>query len=417
MVNSSNNNRFENLTLGLPVRDLFPFFKGPYAKKASAYLDTAASALKPTPVIERLTSYLSFEHANIHRGAYELSAHSTVLYNDARATVARYINSKSSQEVVFTRGATEALNLLAYSYGSLLAKDQGLLVSLLEHHSNFVPWQMLAERRQLKLDFIGLTNSASIDIEDYKLKLEKYRPALVALTAHSNSFGTVSDSRELIKLAHDYGAKVVLDATQAVVHGGIDVQHLDADFVVFSGHKLYGPTGIGCLWARQELLAQMPPFHGGGDMIRQVATEGSSWAEAPQKFEAGTPPIAEAIGLGTAIELMEGIGRKKINDHESALYQFAWELLSNLDGVSLFGSRENGSSILAFSVDKVHPHDLASISDQFGVQIRAGHHCTMPALRALGLQSTARASIGIYSDKGDFEALASAISEARRIFS
>jgi len=401
----------------LPIRALFPFFSGPNAKGAKAYLDTAASSLKPTPVIERLSHYLSFEHANIHRGAYELSANSTGLYDRARKQVAQFINAQSPDELVFTRGATEALNLIAYSYGATLGAGRGLLVSLLEHHSNFVPWQLLAQNRNLKLDFINITPSATIDIEDMRARLEKRQPALVAITAHSNSFGTVPPVAELIKLAHSYGAIVVLDATQAVVHGGLDVQALDADFAVFSGHKLYGPTGIGCLWARSELLEMMPPFHGGGDMIKQVSVEGSSWSEPPQKFEAGTPPIAEAIALGAAVKFIESVGQERLRKHESELFEYGWNLLTEIEGVNVIGDKALSSSILAFTVDRVHPHDLASIADQYGgVQIRAGHHCTMPALRALGLQSTARASIGIYSDKQDFVALKGSILEAQRIF-
>jgi cysteine desulfurase/selenocysteine lyase len=384
-----------------------------------AYLDTAASSQKPAVVIDRISRYLSHEHANIHRGAYALSARATESYEAVREKIAAFLNAPSPRCIVYTRGTTEAINLVAYSYGELIKPGESVLVSVLEHHSNIVPWQLLAKRRGVKLEFFDIHPDASLNLEDFEAKLKALRPRLVSVTQLSNAFGSVTPLNQIIALAKAHGCKVLVDAAQSISHMPIDVQNLGADFLAFSGHKLYGPTGVGALYAREELLDEMPPFQGGGDMIRRVTVEGSEWADYPQKFEAGTPAIAEVIGLGAAIDFVMKVGLSAISKHEERLFEIAWKRMNGEAGVKTFGPATTGgaqASIIPFSVEGVHPHDMATIADTLNVQMRAGHHCAMPALKRLGLQATARVSFGAYSVEQDIDALIEAIRTARKIF-
>ncbi|NDC36675.1 MAG: SufS family cysteine desulfurase [Proteobacteria bacterium] len=384
-----------------------------------AYLDTAASTLKPRVVIDRLSRYLATEHANIHRGAYRLSAHATDMYEQARGRVAKFINARSANEVVFVRGATEAVNLVGHGLEPQIKAGDVILLSLLEHHSNTVPWQMLAKRTGAKVVFSDVTESGELDVEDLKAKLRHHRPKLLGITSISNALGTVVPLPQVVAAAHEVGAQVLVDGAQGVLHAELDVQALDIDYLVASGHKMYGPTGIGFLYGKARLLEQLEPFQGGGGMIAQVTVDGSTWTEVPARFEAGTPAIGEAIALGTAVEFLESIRGEALHRHEAAVLQYGYELLRKEPGVAVHGPITAGKeqvSILSFSVEGVHPHDVSTILDAFNVQIRAGHHCAMPLLKRLGLSATARASVGAYSVKEDFDRLVEGVREVRKVF-
>lgn len=402
---------------GSEARKAFPIFSR-FSELPLAFLDTAASSQKPQVVIDRLSQYLAFEHANIHRGAYSLSGLATENYEAAREIIAKLIGAPSSASIIFTKGATESINLVAHSCESYFKPGDGLLVSLLEHHSNFVPWQMLTKRRGLRSEFIALQPDATINPETVLRLIESQRPKLLAITMLSNAFGSVVPLEEIIATAHKNGCLVLVDAAQAVAHSRIDVTASDCDFLVFSGHKLYGPTGIGVLYAKAEHLERMEPFQGGGGMIQSVAKEETLFAAAPAKFEAGTPPIAEAIALGTAVQFLESIGIESIKNYEQKLLEKMVEMLRAEEHVVLYGpGPQDGrqASIASFNVDGIHPHDLATFADSMNVQVRAGHHCAMPALRELGIFSTVRASLGVYSTEEDLLALREAIRRAKRV--
>lgn len=404
---------------GVALQAHFPIFSDYKARhgRRLAYLDSAASAQKPQRVLDRLYRALALEHANIHRGAYELSASATERFDAARAKIARFIGARKEREVIFTRGATEALNLVAYSLDRWFQPGDTVLLTMLEHHSNIVPWQLLAARRGVRVVFADINEDATLKFDNWLELLRTHKPKLVSFTMLSNAFGTLLPVSEMVAEARKVGAKIVLDAAQSVCHQRLNVSELGADFLVFSGHKLYGPTGIGALYVREENYAIMDPFQGGGDMIELVTTEGSTWAEPPSKFEAGTPAIAEAIALGEAVDQLEEWGLERLIEHERQVHLYGVERLRALPGVTLHGPVSSGKpqeSIIAFSTT-VHPHDLATVADSYGVCIRAGHHCAQPALRRLGLQATARASVGIYTEPEDFDQLAEAILAAQRI--
>ena len=406
----------KSVTPGAAARALFPIFS---AHPGLAYLDTAASSQKPLAVIERMDQYYRAEHANIHRGAYALSANATIHYEEVREKVARFLNAVSSQEIVFTRGATESVNLVARCFDPFLNPGDVILLTLLEHHSNIVPWQLLAARRNARVVFAEVTAEGALNRQDFLDKLQEFRPKIVGLTALSNALGTVVPVAELVGAAHAVGAKVLVDGAQAVLHGSVDVRAMDADFFVFSGHKLYGPTGVGVLYGKKAHLDEFEPFLGGGDMIRTVTPTGSTWADTPQKFEAGTPPIAEVIGLGSAIDFVNSVGIAPLQSYEEELFHYAWELLRSEPGVTVYGPKRVGGeqqSIISFNVGGVHAHDLSTIADSLKVQIRGGHHCAMPLLRRLGIPATARASLGVYTVKDDFLPLLEAIRRARQLF-
>lgn len=402
---------------GKGVREHFPFFtEGP----GGCYLDSAATTQKPAVVLDTLRDVLVNHNANVHRGAYRLSAVATEMYDEARRKIARYIGARSERSIIFTRGATDAINLVAYGSELLFQPGDVILLTLLEHHSNIVPWQMLAKRRGLKVVFTEITPEGRLDLNDFKAKLSSLKPKLVACTQLANSLGTITPIEEVVRLSKASGAMTLVDGAQGATHLGVNVEELGCDFYVCSGHKMYGPTGIGVLYGRPERLEAMQPFLGGGDMISFVSVEGAGWAEVPQRFEAGTPAFPEAIALGAAVDFLSRFSRAEINQHEVDLVKSAIQLLKGEEGVTLHGPGVHGgdqTSVCSFTIDCVHPHDFATIADTHNVQIRAGNHCAMPTLRKLGVPATVRMSFGIYSCEADFQAVVSAVREARKMFS
>ena len=379
------------------------------------YLDTAATAQKPQVVLDAVERAMGAEYATVHRGVYARSANMTLAYEAARRRVASFIGAQSDQEVVFVRGATEGINLVAASWGETnIGAGDRILLSKLEHHSNIVPWQLLAERKGAHIDVVPLTQDGRIDL-DAMAAMIRPEHKLVALAHVSNVLGSVLDVKRASEIAHSVGAKILIDGCQAVPRLPINLVHFGCDFYAFSAHKLYGPTGIGVLWGRRELLDAMPPWQGGGSMIDRVTFEKTTYAPAPTRFEAGTPAIVEAVGLTAAIDFVEGIGLDAIHAHEAALVREAREALSALNSVRLFGP-EDSAGILSFEVEGVHPHDVGTILDEEGVAIRAGHHCAQPLMEHLGVPATARASFGIYNDSGDVAALVRGIERVRKIF-
>lgn len=404
------------LVPGLKAREHFPFYtEGP----GGCYLDSAATAQRPKVVIDSLCKTLIHHNANVHRGAYRLSAEASELYDDARRIVARYIGARSERSIVFVRGATEGVNLVARSTEHLFKQGDVILLSLLEHHSNIVPWQMLAKRKGLKVVFADITSDGQLDMKDFESKLREHKPALVGITQLANSLGTITPIEDVVRTAQKSGARVLVDGAQGAAHLGVDVEALGCDYYVFSGHKIYAPTGIGVLYARPERLEEMEPFQGGGDMISYVSVEGFGCADIPQRFEAGTPAFPEAIALGAAIEFINRFSRAETIAHEKSLVSAAIEMLKSEEGITLYGPATVGgeqATVVSFSIDTVHPHDFATIADTHNVQIRAGNHCAMPTLRRLGVQATVRMSFGVYSCQSDLTAVQSAIREARAMF-
>ncbi|KRB80760.1 cysteine desulfurase [Sphingomonas sp. Root710] len=379
------------------------------------YLDTAATSQKPQAVIDAIDRAYGQDYATVHRGVYRRSADMTIAYEAARQRVARFINARSADEIVFVRGATEAINLVAQSWGvaNLKAGDR-ILLSKLEHHSNIVPWQLIQDRTGVEIDVCPLTEDGKIDLDAMAAMLTG-RHKLVALAHVSNVLGSLLDAQRAAELAHAAGAKILIDGCQAVPRIGVDVQAIGCDFYAFSGHKLYGPTGIGVLWAKGDLLNAMPPWQGGGSMIDKVTFQKTTWAPAPQRFEAGTPNIVGALGLHAAIDYVDAIGLPVIHAHETALVAAARDALSAINSVRLFGPADS-AGIVSFAIEGVHPHDIGTILDEEGVAIRAGHHCAQPLMEHLDIPATARASFGIYSDEADVAALARGIERVTRIF-
>jgi cysteine desulfurase / selenocysteine lyase len=379
-----------------------------------AYLDTAATAQKPQPVIDAITRAYAETYATVHRGVYQRSADMTLAYEAARDRTARFIGARPD-EIVFVRGATEGINLVAQSWGPQnLKRGDRIMLSVLEHHSNIVPWQLLAKRTGAHIDVAPLTDDHRIDLDAMAAMLTE-RHKLVALAHVSNVLGSVLDARRAAELAHTVGARLLLDGCQAVPRLPVDVAALGCDFYVFSGHKLYGPTGIGVLWGKGELLANMPPWQGGGAMIEKVSFDGTTYGPPPARFEAGTPHIVGALGLHAAIDYVEGIGLDAIHSHEAALVTAAREALRGVNSVRLFGP-EDSAGIVSFAVEGVHPHDVGTILDEGQVAIRAGHHCAQPLMQHLGVDATARASFGVYNGVNDIDALIRGIERVRKIF-
>jgi cysteine desulfurase/selenocysteine lyase len=383
------------------------------------YLDTAASAQKPRAVLEAMESFYREHYANVHRGVYAMSAEATDLFEGTRETVAKFLHASDPNEVVFTRGTTESLNLLASGLGrTRLRKDDRVLATIMEHHSNIVPWDFLRQAGGVALDFADITEEGRIDLDGYRALLQR-RPKVVTFTHASNVLGTVNPVREMTELAHDQGALVVLDAAQSVAHVPIDVRQLGVDFLAFSGHKVFGPTGIGVLWGRAELLETLPPFLGGGDMIQEVHTDRVLYREPPARFEAGTPPIAEAIGLGAALRFVEGVGWPEIASHERSLTQyFLTESPARFgDEIHVFGptTPEDREPTFSFTFEGVHPHDVASLVDAEGVAIRSGHHCAQPLMERLHVPALSRASASIYNRPEEFDRLFDALGNVRKL--
>lgn len=400
----------------LDVAADFPILARPVHGRRLAYLDNGATTQKPLAVIEAERRFYLESNANIHRGVHWLSQHATELYDAARATVQRFINAAHADEIVFTRGTTEAINLVAQSWGraELRAGDE-ILVTTMEHHSNIVPWQLLCEQTGAVLKVVPVSEAGELDLAAFDVLLN-HRTQLVAITHVSNALGSINPVAELTARAHAAGAVVLVDGAQAVAHQAVDVQAIGCDFYAFSGHKLYGPTGIGALYGRRSILNAMPPWQGGGDMIRTVSFERSTYAEPPQRFEAGTPNIAGAIGLAAAIDYVREVGIERIAAHEHALLEYATAAVNAIRGVRLVGTAQHKAGILSFLVDGIHPHDLGTILDAEGVAIRAGHHCAMPLMTRFGIPGTARASLAMYNTRADIDALVAAIDKAQDLF-
>ncbi len=398
------------------VRNQFPALAQEVHGHPLVYLDSAASALKPQRVIDSVVEVYSREPANIHRAVHTLSTRATQKYEQARKIIAAFFNAAHTEEVIFVRGATEGLNLVAHSWGlAHVRPGDEVLITGLEHHSNIVPWQVLCEATGAHLRVVPITDDGDVPVEAVETALSSHT-RLVAVSAASNSLGTVLDVRRIAQLAHARGAVVVVDGAQAAPHLRVDMQDLGADFFVASGHKMYGPTGIGVLIGRRSLLEKMPPYQTGGDMIRSVTFEKTHYSGLPNRFEAGTPDIAGVVGLGEACRFLSEIGLDRVAEHEHRLLEYGTRVLESIPGVRLFGTAARKIGVLSFVVDGIHPHDLGTIADSLGVAVRTGHHCTQPVMDRFGIPATARASLGIYTTEADLDALGRAVRRAQEMF-
>jgi len=398
------------------IRRDFPLLTQKIHGKSLVYLDNAATTQKPQAVIDRITRYYQEENSNIHRGVHSLSEKATQAYEAARAKVRGFLNASQDREILFVRGATEGINLVAQSYGRVFIKaGDEIVLSVMEHHSNIVPWQMLCEERGAALRVIPINDTGELGRDEYE-KLLNERTKLVSIVHISNALGTINPVKQMIRSAHDRGIPVLVDGAQAVPHLAVDVQELDCDFYVFSGHKLFGPTGIGILYGKAGLLEQMPPYQGGGDMISSVSFEKTCYNTLPYKFEAGTPHIAGGIGLGAAIDYLNGIGMERIAAYEQELLAYATDALSGIPGMRIIGTAKEKAGVLSFILDGVHPHDIGTILDHEGVAVRAGHHCAMPLMQRLGVPATARASLAFYNTKEEIDLLVKGIYKVKEVF-
>ena len=398
------------------IRADFPaLFREVYGKPL-VYLDNGASAQKPITMLEAVDHAYRMEYANVHRGLHFLSNTATARFEDARETVRRFLNAASVDEIIFTRSSTEAINLVASSFGRVhVRQGDEIVLSIMEHHSNIVPWHFLRERQGAVLKWAPISDTGEFLLEEFA-KLLTPRTKLVAITHMSNVLGTVVPVKDVIRLAHERGIAVLIDGSQSAVHMPVDVQDLDADFYVFTGHKTYGPSGIGVLYGKKSWLEKLPPFHGGGEMIETVTTDNVTYAGPPHRFEAGTPPIVQAIGLGASLRYMMKIGRDRIAAHEADLRRYAHEALGQLNWLKIYGQAEGKGSIVAFNVDGLHPHDVSTMIDRSGVAVRAGHHCAQPLMTRLGVTATCRASFGMYNTRAEVDVLVEALAKARRFF-
>ena len=400
------------------LRADFPIFEQRVHGKPLAYLDSAVTAHKPRQVLDKLRTFYETSYANVHRGVYTLSEHATAEYEGARHKIAAFVNAPSAREVIFTRNATEGLNLVAYAWGlTNLGPGDLVVVTELEHHSNFVPWQYVAKRTGAGFRMIRLDESGELDLGELDALALEGNVKVVANNLVSNSLGTINPVEKLAVWAHEQGAIMVVDAAQAAPHRRIDVQALDCDFLAFSAHKLCGPTSVGALWGRRELLEAMEPFNLGGHMIRSVRFEGTTWGELPAKFEAGTQPIGEAVGFGAAIDYLNEVGMEAIEEHEHALAVYALERLADVPGIRLYGPpAERRAGIVSFNLDGVHPHDVSQVLDLDGVAIRAGHHCCQPLMTRLGVAATNRASFYLYTIRDEVDRLVAGLDKVRKVF-
>jgi cysteine desulfurase/selenocysteine lyase len=400
------------------IREDFPILSQTVRGKPLVFLDSGASAQKPRAVIQAMVRCMEERYANVHRGAYHLSEASTADYEAARVAVARFINAGDPREVIFTGNSTAAINLIAHSWGrGVMKPGQAVLISEMEHHANIIPWQMLRDDKGIELRVARITDAGELDMDDLAAKLADGKVGLVAITHMSNVLGTVTPAERIVAMAHAAGAKVLFDGSQAAVHRRVDMQALGADFYVFTGHKLYGPTGIGVLWARLEHQERMPPFLGGGDMISSVSFAGSTWAEPPAKFEAGTPAIVEAVGLHAAVDYVTAIGMPVIEAHERRLVDHAMRRLSDITGLLLLGRAQDRGGVFSFALDNAHAHDLATLLDRAGIAVRAGRHCAEPLHTRLDVEGgTCRASFGLYTTEAEIDYLAEALTKAREFF-
>jgi len=394
----------------------FPILQQQVYGKPLVYLDNAATAQKPSLVIETLDQYYQEYNSNIHRGVHTLSEKATAAYEESREKVKTFINADSNKEIIFVRGATEGINLVAQSFGrSTIAAGDEIIISEMEHHSNIVPWQLLCEQTGAQLKVIPINDAGELNLEEYEKLLNK-KTRIVAVGHISNALGTINPIKKMIDMAHQVGAKILIDGAQAAPHTIVDVKTLDCDFYVFSGHKLFGPTGIGVLYGKQQLLEDMPPYQGGGDMIKMVTLEKTLYNDLPYKFEAGTPHIAGVIGLGAAIDYVQSIGLDVIAAYEHELLTFATEQVDAIDGVTLVGTAKEKTSILSFVMDEIHPHDIGTIIDHEGIAIRTGHHCAMPVMEHFNLAATARASFAFYNTKAEIDLLVAGIQKCKEVF-
>jgi cysteine desulfurase / selenocysteine lyase len=408
-----------NPALGLDIEKVradFPAMSLEVHGKPLVFLDSGASAQKPHAVIDTMRRVYESEYANVHRGAYYLSERATALYEGARDTLRDFLNAGDRKEIIFTRNATESINLVAHSWGrSTLKPGDEIIISEMEHHSNIVPWQMLRDEKDLVLKVAPISDDGEFLMDAFKALLTD-RTKLVAITHTSNVLGTITPAKEIARLAHDAGAKVLFDGAQAAVHMPVDVQDIDCDFYAITGHKLYGPTGIGVLYGKEELLDAMPPFMGGGDMISSVSFEKSTWAPLPAKFEAGTPAIVQAIGFAAAVDYVTGIGLDAIAAHEHDLLNYTTQKLASIEDLRLIGTALNKAAVVSFELGKIHAHDVSTIIDRAGVAIRAGHHCAEPLMDRMGVAATARASFGLYNTRQDADTLVEALETVQEIF-
>ncbi len=398
------------------AREDFPAFAQQVHGRPLVFLDSAASAQKPRAVIEAVCHTYEEDYANVHRGVYWLSQRATEAFENARKTVARFINAREDREIVFVRGATEAINLVANSYGRhFLSEGDEVVVSAMEHHSNIVPWQILRDAIGIALRVAPINDAGELVMEEFE-RLLGARTKLVAITHVSNALGSIVPVREIVRLAHEAGARVLIDGAQAAPHLAIDVRDLDCDFYTFSGHKIYGPTGIGVLYAKAELLESMPPYQGGGDMILSVSFEKTDYNVIPYKFEAGTPNLAGAVGLGAAIEYVSALGLPQIGAHERDLLDYATARLEGIPGLRLIGTAQKKASVISFTIEGVHPHDVGTILDYEGVAVRTGHHCAQPVMARFGVAATVRASFALYNGREDVDALVDGLGKVAEMF-
>jgi cysteine desulfurase / selenocysteine lyase len=398
------------------IRSDFPIFDKPVHGKTLVYLDNAATTQKPRIVLDAMQRFYTQECSNIHRGLHYLSEQATESFESAREKVRRFIHAASIREIVFVRGTTEAINLVAQTYGRLhVARDDEILITAIEHHSNIVPWQLLCEEKGARLKVVPMNSKGELVLERYERMLNS-RTRLVAMTHVSNALGTLNPIRSMIRRAHERNVPVLVDGAQAVPHMPIDVRELDCDFYAFSGHKLYGPTGIGILYGKENLLEAMPPYQGGGDMIRSVTFEKTLFNELPYKFEAGTPHVAGGVGLGAALDYLDSLGLDNISAHERELIAFASEALQTVDGLQIIGTADIKAGVLSFVLEGIHPHDIGAILDLEGIAIRAGHHCAQPVMAFFGVPATVRASLGLYNTREDIEALVRGLRKVKEVF-
>ncbi|MBY0298597.1 MAG: cysteine desulfurase [Methylobacterium sp.] len=399
------------------IRTQFPILSQTVYGKPLVYLDNAASAQKPRAVIDAMTNAMETAYANVHRGLHFMANAATEGFEGARETTRQFLNARSTDEIIFTRNATEAYNLVASSMGwaGLIGEGDEIILSIMEHHSNIVPWHFLRERRGAVIKWAPVDDEGNFLVEEYE-KLFTPRTRMVAITHMSNVLGTVTPAREIVRIAHAHGVPVLLDGAQSAVHQPIDVQALDCDFFVFTGHKVYGPTGIGVLYGKKEWLERLPPYQGGGEMIQTVTQDTITYNEPPHRFEAGTPAIIEAVGLGAALEFMMELGRERIAAHEAALSAYAHQRLSEMNSVRIIGRARDKGAVISFEMKGAHAHDIATVIDRQGVAVRAGTHCAMPLLARFGTTSTCRASFGLYNTQAEVDALVAALAKAEMMF-
>ena len=419
MNKKSNIAEIQNQTEGFDVekiREDFPILHQEVNGKPLVYLDNAATSQKPKSVIDSIEKYYRGYNSNIHRGVHTLSENATEAYESARIKVRDFIHANSTKEIVFVRGATEAINLVAQSFGrNTLGSEDEIIITELEHHANIVPWQLLSQQTGAKLKYVPINDNGELVESEYK-KLLNEKTRIVAVGHISNALGTINPIENMINLAREYGAKVLIDGAQATSHTSVDVKKLDCDFYVFSGHKLFGPTGIGVLYGKEDLLEKMPPYQGGGDMIKMVTMKETQYNELPHKFEAGTPNISGVIGLGAAIDYVNKIGLENIGNHEKQLLDYANQMASEITGLKFIGTAKNKTSILSFTLDGIHPHDVGTILNNEGIAIRTGHHCAMPVMEYFKIPATSRASFSFYNTHAEVDVLIEGINKCSKVF-